>query len=153
MDSCELYDPILNTWSAIGALATARWQPAVALCPDGRVLVAGGYGAAGGLTSGEIFSTPTAGLTTASGVASVTALQPGFYRLTLTASARALWQAGGRHVYAEPASYAQPYDRSAQIQEAQVVRTDMTAGTVDVFVATEPVGINAAALPFALWIR
>jgi serpin B len=40
--STKLYDPETGRWSAAGLLGTARTEPAAALLPDGRVLVAGG---------------------------------------------------------------------------------------------------------------
>jgi hypothetical protein len=43
--SSYLYDPRTGheIWTAVGRLNTARTSPAIALLPDGRVLVAGGY--------------------------------------------------------------------------------------------------------------
>ena len=41
--STYLYDPKADTWKRAGLLSTARSDPAIALLPDGRVLVAGGY--------------------------------------------------------------------------------------------------------------
>jgi hypothetical protein len=150
----EVYDPAVLAAVNLAAMLTARGGYVAAPLPSGKVLVVAGIDAGfNALIECEELTLDTPALTTTSGVASATALGTGFYRLTLTAAARASWVAGGRHLYAEPASYAQPYDRSAQIQKAQVVRTDLTAGTIDVFVATNPVGINAAALPFAFWMR
>lgn len=41
--STYVYDPGADTWERAGLLTTARSDPAIALLPDGRVLVAGGY--------------------------------------------------------------------------------------------------------------
>ena len=41
--STYLYDPATGAWARSGLLHTARTDPAIALLPDGRVLVAGGY--------------------------------------------------------------------------------------------------------------
>jgi large repetitive protein len=41
--STYLYDPGRDAWERAGLLSTARSDPAIALLPDGRVLVAGGY--------------------------------------------------------------------------------------------------------------
>lgn len=41
--STYVFDPAANAWTRTGLLSTARTDPAIALLPDGRVLVAGGY--------------------------------------------------------------------------------------------------------------
>ena len=54
--SAELYDPVTNTWSGGGSLATARRAHTATPLPDGRVLVAGGQDQTGGsLASAEIY--------------------------------------------------------------------------------------------------
>ena len=44
LDSAELYNPATGTWSATGALNTARDNHSATLLPEGTVLVAGGAG-------------------------------------------------------------------------------------------------------------
>ncbi|MGH2546364.1 MAG: Kelch repeat-containing protein [Actinomycetota bacterium] len=43
--TAEVFDPFTNTFSPTGSMITARWGPAAAPLPDGRVLVAGGIAA------------------------------------------------------------------------------------------------------------
>lgn len=66
--SCELYDPPNGTWSATGAMLTARYGHAVALLPDGKVLVAGGVapGNSGALATAELYD-PSTGTWSATG--------------------------------------------------------------------------------------
>jgi hypothetical protein len=42
--STEIYDPTTGTFSATGSMHSARINQAAALLPDGRVLIAGGFG-------------------------------------------------------------------------------------------------------------
>jgi Cu/Zn superoxide dismutase len=42
LTSAELYDPSTNAWSEAGKLAAARWLPAAAPLPGGRILITGG---------------------------------------------------------------------------------------------------------------
>ena len=46
--SAELYDPSNKTWTAIADLGAARRLHTATLLPNGRLLVAGGYGVGGG---------------------------------------------------------------------------------------------------------
>jgi hypothetical protein len=43
LSSCEIYDPVSETWSNTGSLNTARDFHTATLLPNGKVLVAGGY--------------------------------------------------------------------------------------------------------------
>ena len=43
--TAEVFDPFTNTFSPTGSMGSARWGPAAAPLPDGRVLVAGGIAA------------------------------------------------------------------------------------------------------------
>jgi hypothetical protein len=54
--SAELYDPIADAWTAVGPLTVARSRHAAVTLPNGKVLVAGGFDAAGvALASVELF--------------------------------------------------------------------------------------------------
>jgi hypothetical protein len=60
-EAAEIYDPATDAFVATGSLGTARGLHAAALLPDGRVLIAGGFGnaAAPGPLSTEIFDPAT----------------------------------------------------------------------------------------------
>ena len=68
--SAELYDPRTGSWTAAGSMTEARSGPSVALLPDGRVLVTGGWASTEPfgpkLASSELFD-PATGTWTATG--------------------------------------------------------------------------------------
>jgi uncharacterized protein YjbI with pentapeptide repeats len=66
--SAELYDPVLNTFSAAGAMDIPRARHTATLLFNGRVLIAGGQNATGFLSSAQFFD-PEVGNFTASTVA------------------------------------------------------------------------------------
>jgi hypothetical protein len=58
--SAEIFDPETGNWYLTGSLAAARHSFTATLLQDGKVLVAGGYGATGILASTELYD-PAAG--------------------------------------------------------------------------------------------
>jgi len=52
----ELYDPATNTWTTQPSLNIGRVRHTATLLQNGKVLVAGGYGASGFLVSAEIYT-------------------------------------------------------------------------------------------------
>jgi hypothetical protein len=89
----QLFDPETGTFTDTGELSIPRYDPAVVLLPDGRVLIAGGrtnyfpsspdYGTEGHLATAEIYDpstetfTPTASMTSVHGQAWGTSLPDG----------------------------------------------------------------------------
>jgi hypothetical protein len=60
----ERYDPVSGTWSPVAPMLLARFGATATKLADGRVLVAGGYGASGATDEAEVFD-PGAGTWTA----------------------------------------------------------------------------------------
>jgi hypothetical protein len=58
--AAELYDPVANTWAAVGSMASAREAHALVVLADGRVLAAGGSAGGMVLAACELFTPDTA---------------------------------------------------------------------------------------------
>ncbi len=59
LSSVEIYDPANGTWKTTNSLNTARTQHTATLLPDGKVLVAGGYGNSAYLAGAETYDPAT----------------------------------------------------------------------------------------------
>ena len=57
LSSVELYNPATDSWSTASPLSAARYAHSATLLPDGRVLIAGGNGDSGSLSSAELYDT------------------------------------------------------------------------------------------------
>src|SRR5207253_421938 len=55
----EAYDPVSNSWTTVAPLLAPRFGHAAAAGSDGRIYVAGGVGAAGEVTSAEVYDPST----------------------------------------------------------------------------------------------
>lgn len=55
LSSAEIYDPVSGEFSPTGSMAVGRLSPAATALPDGRILVAGGFGSGEWLSSAEIY--------------------------------------------------------------------------------------------------
>ena len=76
--SAVLYNPVTDTSVFTGSLSTERTYHTATVLPNGKVLVAGGWGTNGALTSAELYN-PATGTWTNTG-----SLDPAFYVDTLT---------------------------------------------------------------------
>ncbi len=105
----ELYDPTINTFTPIGNMNIGRGEPAATLLPDGRVLIAGGWGEGEiQLASAELYD-PATGTFTPTGTMSVARVA---HTATLLKSGRVLIAGGsaGRYPAATVYRSAELYD-------------------------------------------
>jgi len=84
----------LNTFTATGAMATARDLHTATLLPNGKVLVSGGWGAVGALASAELYD-PATGLWSATGSLATVRV---FHAATLLPNGRVLVSGGSAGV-------------------------------------------------------
>jgi hypothetical protein len=107
--SAEVYDPTTNTWSTTGSMADARGFATATSLPNGRVLLAGGFGNLGDLASAEEFDPQTGS----------------FARVGSMGTPRAMAAAaplpGGRVLIAGGQRYTGAFLRSSEIFEPSLV--------------------------------
>lgn len=70
-DQCEVFNPNTGSWTATGAMATARAFHTASILPDGKVIVVGGYDRSGAILATSEIWDPTTGLWTAGPVLAV----------------------------------------------------------------------------------
>lgn len=61
LNSAELYDPNTGTFTSAGTMVSARYGAMAQLLPNGKVLIAGGFGPGGVLAEAELFDPSLAG--------------------------------------------------------------------------------------------
>lgn len=105
LSTAELFDPSNGTWTATGALSSARFNHTATLLPNGRVLVVGGQAGQNVLDSAELYDPVTGGWTKAP--------TPGVARHSHTATLLRTGQvliAGGSGSNLQPLRSVQLYD-------------------------------------------
>ena len=89
----ERYDPARGTWSVTGNLNIARQAHTATMLPNGKVLVAGGFGSPGPKSSAELYD-PASGRWNATGSLTNTPLGRQFHTATLLPNGKVLVAAG-----------------------------------------------------------
>src|SRR6266568_1264723 len=116
VNSAEIFDPALNSWSNVsGGMVEARAGAAAVLLNDGRVLINGGQGSSGTVSqSAEIFD-PASGAFSFVGALSSARKS---HAAALLSDGRVL-VVGGNHVVTNPGGSSSPIDlASAEILDA-----------------------------------
>jgi N-acetylneuraminic acid mutarotase len=136
LTSAELYDPVLNTWTAAASLTTAQAFHTATLLGNGMVLVAGGQGIGGYLTSAELYD-PVANAWTAAGALSTARVG---HTATLLGNGTVLVVGGsGNAVYLASAELYDPvanaWTAAGSLSTARVGQTATLLGNGTVLVA------------------
>jgi hypothetical protein len=59
LNQAEVYDPAVGTWTVVGALSVPRYNNIIAVLPNGKALLAGGYSVGGLTASADLFDPST----------------------------------------------------------------------------------------------
>jgi len=137
LSSAEVYDPAMNTWTAVASMGVARNHMAAAVLDDGRVLVAGGQTfTAGNLSTAEIYD-PVANTWTAT---PAMAAQHWDSTATKLPTGRVLVVGGGTNLTELYDPSTAKWLRAGNLKTARSVHAAFLTGAGKVYVTGGPLG-------------